>query len=343
VRTRTRSSSFRRSAWRHGIRDVGRTVRQLVPLAIAAWIAAVSATSSAEDVSATAVNRIVCPSTPSDVVNARNILFAQATAGRLQHFRNGTHDAVAIYAAWEDMLQTSRTAMAEGRFDVGAAERFLGFVEGRLRLSLPDWWQEALRSAKVDGKRIALYGSPDIMLNAYRRAGIELSSGRSSRLSVFRNGRKVRGESIPEVWELDVASNVTLQRVGASLRLAIGARSITIPTEFFEQEDPASVSLYLDDNQAYLALEAGNGEAFPIVSLDGSGNVLWRARVWSANANGAPQGLKGIYYERISLVGDQDRIIVFGVQTNAMFLEAFDKKTGKSLLRFSTWYYDELR
>lgn len=89
------------------------------------------------------------------------LLLGHSSIKQLQELKSHSDTTLALHAAWEEVKRSVRVPLIKEVLDdpefenpesmakIGraAADRFLGFVEGRLRLSPPDWWQKSFYKA----------------------------------------------------------------------------------------------------------------------------------------------------------------------------------------------------
>src|SRR5262249_17086761 len=93
--------------------------------------------------------------------------------------------------------------------------------------------------------------------------------------------------------------------------------------------------------QSFIALYNDHGDRFTLVCLDTlSGRELWRSEVWARGGEnfGGPGSGPGPYHEA-SLIVKENEIAVAGYCLGAVYLEKFDRRTGKAILRFCTDYW----
>jgi hypothetical protein len=97
---------------------------------------------------------IEAESTGDDVWDIHQELFVAAPVQRLEKLKTEKHDGIAIHASWELMRRTMKRVIASddkgskwNRVDKGAMQRFIGFVEGRLEINLPQGFETMLLRA----------------------------------------------------------------------------------------------------------------------------------------------------------------------------------------------------
>jgi hypothetical protein len=283
------------------------------------------------DIDKDVVAPIVAAEVPAAIMTAKRALLRNATDSQLLQLGRNAHPAVALHAEWARTIRAMKlkpTRKTE-KMPCWLAQRFLGFVEGRLRIRTPEWWQETLLSALVStsGEMVS-YEVPD-WLHAYRRTGVELGG----------SGLQLETESgevtTKDGWELLAPPDTKLRREGTTLVATVHGRTVTVPIDVVQDAGGADRLYFVPDGQrCYLAVHSGGFE-FSMVCIDQSSHaLLWKTKVWSAHC----QSLRGLVGERLSLIIADDQVVVLGAESCAMFIEAFDKNTGKNRFRFSTWY-----
>jgi hypothetical protein len=90
-------------------------------------------------------------------------LFKNPDRKLLAQLKQVRQTGVALRAAWEEVLLAGLIPGKQPDSKIvqpEAAERFLGFVEGRLGISLPAWWEESVRRASLGGCNRVCAGRP---------------------------------------------------------------------------------------------------------------------------------------------------------------------------------------
>ena len=93
----------------------------------------------------------------------------KASGNQLQEYKIHSHNTIALHAAWEEVKRSAcvcrgsryeKDEYARIKFDRRALQRFLGIVEGRLRVTPPEWWQAIMARVKTypdDQEHLSLY------------------------------------------------------------------------------------------------------------------------------------------------------------------------------------------
>ena len=198
-------------------------------------------------------------------------------------------------------------------------KRFLGFVEGRLRLDLPAWWELMFERGRWSGGRI--YFS-------------------------WREARRLW--TVANEWELSGLDTVSAH--GKELTITKGDRSISLRKSLFVEFEnvpgawaPSEIGPVMgaiDESIAFVAFHGSptvpTGPTW-LYAIDRATNkLLWEVLIDNGIEPGL--GMTGTYsgsYAEVVIVGD-DRVAVFGGHDLAMYLHVFNKSNGEPLVRFAT-------
>ena len=191
-----------------------------------------------------------------------------------------------------------------------SVQRFLGFVEGRLRIALPRFWEAAIR---------------DVM--AYDR--FEIS---------FSDIPLKPDHTIPLV--AIERSNMSQRPEEKKIELKLPGESLIVASQSFHKaatEFGITLSAFLARKRCYVAIYHCLPGRYSMWCIDRkTGEVLWRTDVWVAGSLPAFSGFDNSHVTQIMV--DVDRVLVFGISSSCVYVEAFNARDGKSLFRFSTAY-----
>lgn len=100
---------------------------------------------------------------PAQLNVASRLLFEHADGRAVTALKAEKHNGVALRAAWEEVVRATRPRTDEPgrvkrREDVVAIHRFVGFAEGRLRITLVPWWERAM----LHGYKAIVQGYTDL-------------------------------------------------------------------------------------------------------------------------------------------------------------------------------------
>jgi hypothetical protein len=237
--------------------------------------------------------------------------------------------SIALQAAW------ALTGPASVRGGRARPDRFLGFVEGRVKHAIPLRWEVWLVQLCFHGDR----GRQEAALSEYaERCTFVRKEPGANRYIVEPEvlGKTRSGIRAPP--------GVGLEREGDALVLGYKGKRIKISQELVGKLGDArmypSCAAYLEGNQCFVAFYGQIPERFPLLCIDANtGRLHWRAEVWALGADNLPELFGPSRHETI-VAPEQGRITVYGAGSGGCYIESFEKKTGKVVFRFATnqWF-----
>jgi hypothetical protein len=277
---------------------------------------------------ASALAAIERPRRPVDLKNACRTIFEHASEGKLRELREAKSLPLSLGAAWRTALQScagDRTSPSRATF---AFSRFVGFVEGRLPVQPPEWWERIVAGAMLagnDGDSVTIRCHPKSLALA----------GDIPRPAI------PEFIALPKGWSANkVAKGVELQMPGTrvliptSIPKDASGRPTTV--EYWGMlstvTDGDSVFVVVGSDDAYCS------EILAKVSRRG-GKVLWERRIWTG---GELTGisLSGPSFGREHIVepkmGRDGNVYVFGATVLGAHIESFSATDGTPQLRFCT-------
>jgi hypothetical protein len=201
-----------------------------------------------------------------------------------------------------------------------AVERFLGFLEGRLHIVLPLWWEQTFRTIKVcgtDGKV-----GPDFRYFAFQEPDLAVYS------------------PAPDFsW---VTSNCTISKSKGQIVFFIDGQPVSMPRAIRAEALKSGerwLSAAADDSRYYLIFHQGisPGPCRLHCLERTSGKLLWEAPVWAGGGGWGGGGGSGGWHF-ITITPKEDRLLVFGAGIECIYLEEFRCRDGRNVFRFSTRY-----
>jgi hypothetical protein len=239
-------------------------------------------------------------------------VFDTASSDVVNKLRCHSNDSVAVAAAWEKLeREFPREESVEYVYPrQNEVNRFVGFLEGRLKCELPSWWVATLQSVHGE-KRHWSYYSP---------AG-----------GVPYWGTKDAIATPP-------ATSAVLDDRG--LLISLDGKSVRLATDVLKTttiRSPVGAACVSSESSRYAIVYADTRQLYQLICLDrASTNVIWMVDIFAGGLTALSVGRPGFHYATLALC--DDRIIVFGSAYNGMYAEAFDAKSGKPLFRFGTGY-----
>jgi hypothetical protein len=210
-------------------------------------------------------------------------------------------DTVALHAAWQEVLLTIPEVEPKEVVivDRGMLNWFLGFLEGRVRAQIPEWWKKELLDARANRRD-----------NVYFR-GVHAPSR--------------------------VPADTKLKKENGRLMLDLGNASVPIAESVIRKYGPRSeISALVTSRRCLVAVHSHVGFGFPVTCVDrATGKVLWQAKTeavwWIPFYSGSG------FFNRVTITEQDSRVVVFGVANSGAYVEAFRADDGKRLFRFATY------
>jgi hypothetical protein len=268
-----------------------------------------------------ALDRVQSPSELADIYKG---LLIRASDETLNHLKAKNHTGIAIQAAWECVRRTMNLSLRGDeepeRIDPSAIQRFLGFVEGRLAVSPPDWWEKRLAKAK--------YRNRDDAMLILGLGWIHPYPVSQTAANIF------------------APRGVTAKRVREGLSISVKNETLAVPLAVLKKADEMSektgarwdsLSIAVVDKERFVVVfYPSEYSEFPLFCLSKStGKVLWEAEVWP----GIPHGSGGDYSQVAEIKIADGLVYIFGLTEYAAYLEAFSLSNGENKFHFGTSYY----
>jgi hypothetical protein len=270
------------------------------------------------------IEKVVNASDVRAAAKANAGLFKKADRNLLRRLKTVKADGVALRAAWEEMALADGKKGKRKRFlaekeedcvfvNPVAAARFLGFVEGRLGIQLPQWWEQMVRD--VDHERMTAVWPKDVPYHDVPFANDHI---------------------------VGMPKTMALKKQGDGALLRIAKDSLVLPTaivkEYLNHPGYRMLSAGADRERVFLAFHNDFGISYPLVGIDRkTGKKLWESEVWDCGNVGG----SGMPFEYVAVVPNGERVFVIGAGVLCFYIEAFDSKTGRRAFRFASRYWTE--
>jgi hypothetical protein len=278
------------------------------------------------------------PTTARDLKRAYAAILTHASPQTLGDLKKSTNTALALSAAWRETIQDAVILDAPGNKVNPAFARFVGFVDGRLPVELPLWWETTVTDVhgQYDGDSAAfpLVSNPFADEKAWPHAPRGVTT------------KQVRAGL--EVWI-----------EGVQIPVAIPATHILIPEDLLKRarvkwtrpgwEDYVSqagiVSPIVDGDSVFVVIASGKAYADPSVLARfdrTSGKLLWESEVWLGNRLSSISTSATSFDDIVEpRIGRDGNVYVFGTTLYSAYIEAFARTDGALRFRFGTVYLQE--
>jgi hypothetical protein len=257
------------------------------------------------------IESIVNAKSPVFAATGFEKLFDKRRAEQIRGLKAHASVGIGLRAAWEEVRISVPEKRQPSQLDVDRTRlsRFIGFVEGRLCISLPPWWEETVLNAQAfERANIFFTVQPQLL---YPKRGLGFLMPRDTTL-------------------INTQQQAVLQVRGESVR---------IPAKVLENGRTHSgpcLSAFLDRDRAYVAMQSDCCDPYQLICIDRRlGNIVWEAEVW---ASGGGIFYCGPSYHVVSISVADQRVLVFGAGPNCVYVEGFAVVNGTPLFRFSTSY-----
>jgi len=231
-------------------------------------------------------------------------LFQKATTAELLSMQTHENSGIALKAAWtlahREIVKRNAT-----RDDDWQMQRFLGFLEGRLRVEIPKFLQTAKVYQHSESRTWFLYpgSEPGTLPMRPQPDWPELTHSKDGSIWTLVDGK--------DRIEVDVPKNRKYHLRNLAL---IG----------------------VSEKRIFLGLPLNVGSPFGIRCFNRKkGNLEWIAGVW---ADGGFVRHMGLGMHRFDLIEHDGEVLVLGVCDLALYIASYDAETGEARFRFSTRY-----
>lgn len=258
------------------------------------------------------IRAILAAKEPSAAAEGYRALFKLVGNDGLARLQSHASDTIAIQAAW---MQVELTVPVEParvvRPDREKLAWFLGFLEGRARVTPPKWWAEAIRDARANCRGNIYAGGLNLWL------------------------LREEGDPVPE----KEPAKATIERRDGKLVVRLGKESASLPDDFHEklkkQHLRDDVRALLTPTRCYVAIHGDVGYRYRLGCIERTPVKLrWASEVWGSFWGFA----SGVHRQWVEIVKQDDRIVVFGVASGGFHVEAFRAEDGANIFRFSNSY-----
>lgn len=236
-------------------------------------------------------------------------LFHGADETKLRALRVGGNDTLAVRAAWERIRAGLPSEDLEDACKIkeAALQRFIGFVEGRVGITVPDWWEKAMMNARAYSRSNVFFEKPT--LEKYKKT----SGG-------FRAPKPI--QVIGDDGSFTITDGVSLAILGKAL------------CEYSEKHLNGEIDAMFSDARCYIVVHANRCSPYRLFCTENkSGRIVFEKSVWASAQSGH---YSGVGWHWVDILVVKGRVWVFGVGDDGAYLESFDTRSGVSTFRFGT-------
>ena len=255
------------------------------------------------------------------------LLYGDYPLESLGEISRGANDHRAVMAQWELAVQSKNSAVINPvnpfKFPRENIQRFIGFVEGRLNIDLPVWWEETACTARSFG--------PKFMLDMEVQKS---SKWRDSKESFF-----WLHENVKSAYATGSELEAVLKNESDPVTLDF---SKEIPTKFYLDNPSTCINISQPD-ALYVTIHTSVGRMYKISKFNpGRKEAVWSRSVWTmpnppTGSSGIPR--QGHYSE---MIFTDETVYVVGATPGGgpgvIYLEGFSRTSGNPTIRFSSEY-----
>ena len=190
--------------------------------------------------------------------------------------------------------------------DKDALSRFVGFVEGRLGVSLPVWWEAGLLRAKGTPQRFVLFAIGD-QQSPYKDSPFQFHLRQSDRIK-----RDDDRHEWLDAMVSPTAASISEANEGWRIDLANDSFAVTksVREQFGDIRERACV--HISSGRVYLAFHSNYCGPSKLFCLDRhGGQIIWECQVWGHGGLYDHSGGGSSHW--IGLRETQDELLVFGL------------------------------
>ena len=318
--------------WRDAINWQSEGPRYIIVKSLVSLILAGSTSMSAErddvDFCIDLEKAVTASRSPEELHQAYRTCFGNLNADDLDSMRFHADRGIALQSAWELVRRESRDRAESIQqdqilIDQTQLQRFLGYVEGRLKVRMPLWWKDGLSDAKLHSvsRSVTPYAQ-----NRDRNAA-------NPHIHVDQKYWVPRGTTFVE------QVRPRYQLVGEQGRIIIPetllAPLLTKEAWLDHVYVDAAVS---SESRNVIALHGPFPQRYHIYLASTSGDqIVWKSAVWT-ECIVVPGGTGSIPRHWSSLLLQEGEVIVVGLCEYSAYIESFSLVDGENAFRFSTSY-----
>lgn len=262
----------------------------------------------------------------SSLVKSLKIQAKETPSNELQYNESNT---VAFHFYWQELqtqelegLKVQGKSLSKGEtfaLSPQASSQFLGFLEGRVGVTVPPRFKNRLQSLKIAHNKIAT--GPIVQMSPSLASVSDTPQESVKILEPFR---------LTESHIVNEDDNI----------------KISTPKKFVDEiaqtasDTDCCIQIQSEKDKFFLLCVADRERPFNLYQIDASTkNVDWISSVFS----GTPlvrggSGSRSQWTHQPEIVMNDNHVVIFGFFSFSIYVEGFDRITGKSLFRYSSTY-----
>jgi hypothetical protein len=232
---------------------------------------------------------------------------------------------LALFDAWERQINSSDTKQTR------SPERFLGFVEGRLGLHAPSFWEESVIARYVEQH-------PDESAQ-YRELQSKYRKDNSDQRL---EKRTIQGH------ELRTSATVRVDEKGTATIFGEGQKKTLVKSRLLQEifaEFPSvnRLEILIGESDSFVCAFDHFAAHYPLICIaTKTGELRWRTVVWAMGSEIVPFR-SGIWTHKAVILHDSACVAVFGTGSyGTCYCELFSLEDGRPYGKFASnyWYGD---
>ena len=233
-------------------------------------------------------------------------LFSEADIDQLEKIKLHSNPSVSVQSAWE-ILRVRQSSDYERRSDTRGEGFFLGYLEGKFSVSIPDWWENHVRS--------------DIR----------------NEISEFPVLQRTHAGELLCPLEVSVVDSGKGRAV-----LRHGNRALTVPEEILDRDDTGSlggnIAVLFSGDRCFIARYDETGLRVNVFCVDvATGRTIWSSPTPGSYPSNMLFSGPRWAYGSLALSRD-DRLSLFFGGTFGYFVLVLNPVNGEPIAQFSTRY-----
>ena len=246
----------------------------------------------------------------SDFVKAYEENIGELTNEQLERVKFQSDDTMSICACWELMMRSraENEKVSGNPLPVHQTAYFIGFVEGRLGMGIPDFWKTALNKISIDDSRFA---------------HLELeNTDTAEKQTEF-------GFACP--------TSLEVEKTSAGYVVHTKDRHQFLLNESIDKDDAIS-NVIISGELSFIASYSALGSYVKVYAIK-ENKPLWKAYAIVGQTSHVIGRWQRSHFARLYI--HNEHLVVYGVASHGLYFTAFQIKDGKPVYGFSsTWSFD---